>query len=107
MGEQGDGFVLDETTTPAGDFQLVTFRAGGAVWIGYRPRGWFSEAKGSPAQGAIGLHTGSDVRYLNTFASGFGTWGLAFGGFPPEVERVEVRNGLGEPFPAKIIPLPT
>ena len=106
MDEVTDEVVLDAAATPGGEYELLAYRAKGTTWIGYRPKGWPSEAKGSAVQGSIGLHTGSREHALEVTASLHGTWGLAFGGVAPEIERVAVRNERGEVFPAKIIPLP-
>ena len=106
MDEVTDEVVLDTAATPGGEYELLAYRAKGTTWIGYRPKGWPSEAKGSAVQGSIGLHTGSREHALEVTASLYGTWGLAFGGVAPEIERVAVRNERGEVFPAKIIPLP-
>jgi hypothetical protein len=94
-----DQAILDEMPTPDGLSQLVVYQAKGSVWIGV------SSPSGG-LRGAIALHTGSRKRYLETTASIEGSWGLAWGGVSPKVVRVEVRNELGDRFPARILTLP-
>jgi len=102
--ESGAEVLLDEISTPDGPFELVAHRRE-TVWIGIRRKGW-PRVDGSATQSAIGLHTGSAEHYVEASVSIHGTWGLAYGGVSPEVERVAVRNERREVFPARIIRLP-
>jgi hypothetical protein len=100
MDQLPDGVVLDEAVSPGGPLELVAYQAEGTVWIGVKP-------KGSPLKGSMGLHTGSEKNfYLEATADMHGTWGVAFGGVSPEIERVEVRNERGGSFPGRIVSLP-
>lgn len=97
--ELPEGQILDEADSPGGVLELVAYQEEGTIWIGVRP-------KGSPLRQAIGLHTGSDERFIEATASIHRTWGVAFGAVSPEIERVEARNERGEPFRGRIVPLP-
>ena len=97
--ELPEGLVLDEAESPDGPLELVAYEEKGTVWIGVKP-------KDSPLKQAIGLHTGSSENYVETTASIYRTWGVAFGAVSLEVERVEVRNERGEAFEGRIVPLP-
>jgi hypothetical protein len=99
VNELPEGLVLDESESPDGALELVAYQEKGTVWIGVKP-------KGSPLKEAIGLHTGSDERYVEATASIHQTWGVAFGAVSPEVERVEVRNERRDAFEGRIVPLP-
>jgi hypothetical protein len=105
MDESNNEVFLDEMPTPGGAFELVAYQSRGTVWVGIRPKGW-RRVEGSPTESACGLHTGSQEHFVETTASIYGTWGVAFGAVAPEVERVSVRNERRELFPATIIPLP-
>jgi hypothetical protein len=72
--------LLDEMLTPDGPVELVAYK-GNTVWIGIRPKGLRAEE--SPMRGAIGLRTGSNEHYVETFASIHRTWGVAFGAVAP------------------------
>jgi len=100
MDEWLEEIVLDEASTPDGDLELFALRDRDTVWIGARRKGERTSG------GAVGLHTGSRSRYLETSATIYETSGLAYGGVAPEIDRVEVRNEDDEVFAGRIASMP-
>ncbi len=92
-----DPYVLDELKVDGARLQLLAYEREGVVWIGLSSPG---------GGGAVGLHTGSRARDVETTASIGPDWSVAWGGISPRVARAEIRNDDGEVFPVRILALP-
>ncbi len=92
-----DPYVLDELKVDGARLQLLAYEREGVVWIGLSSPG---------GGGAVGLHTGSRARDVETTASIGPDWSVAWGGISPRVARAEIRNDDGESFPVRILALP-
>jgi hypothetical protein len=97
MTPSSDRYVLDELKIEGTRLQLLAYERERVVWIG------LSSPSGG---GAIGLHTGSGARDVETTASIGPDWSVAWGGISPRVARAEIRNDDGEAFPVRILALP-
>lgn len=94
-----DAVVLDTMETPDGIVELVAYRERDVTWVGL--------AKGGDGPlGAIGLRTGSSDHQVESTGETRRGWGIAFGAVAPGIVRAEVRNEVGEAFPARIVALP-
>lgn len=97
MTPSSDRYVPDELKIEGTRLQLLAYERERVVWIG------LSSPSGG---GAIGLHTGSGARDVETTASIGPDWSVAWGSISPRVARAEIRNDDGEAFPVRILALP-